>query len=164
MIRKTLLAATILLSAIGLFAQSETTTSGGEAKGSGGIVSYTIGQIAYQSQGGSCGTVSQGVQQTYQISTATGIENKAISLVQVSAYPNPATDYLTLQIDNSAQTRPDLSQLSCQLYDMQGKLLQSQKLTNNQTKIDMSALVSSIYFVRVINKNQSIKVFKIIKN
>jgi len=43
-VRKSILmATTLLIATIGLFAQSQTTASGGEASGSGGTVSYSIG-------------------------------------------------------------------------------------------------------------------------
>ena len=141
-----------------VFAQSEITTSGGEASGSGGKVSYSVGQVAYQSYSSSIGTISEGIQQAYEIFVVTGIENTEISLVQVSAYPNPVTDYLKLSVEMES-----VEDLSFQLFDMQGKLLQSQKLTNSETQINMSELVSAMYFIKVISKNQSIKEFKIIK-
>ena len=56
------------------------------------------------------------------------------------------------------------SKLSYQLYDMQGKLLQSEKITGNQTSIIMSNLVPANYFVKVIQGNKEVKTFKIIKN
>ena len=103
--------------------------------------------------------MAQGVQQPYEISVVTGLEEaKGINL-SVSAYPNPATDYLTLSIDNF-----DISNLSYQLYDMNGKLLQSEKITGNQTSIIMSNLVRANYLVKVIQGNKEVKTFKIIKN
>jgi len=53
--------------------------------------------------------------------------------------------------------------LSYQLYNIQGKLLQSEKIEGTESQIDMSNYVPSTYFVRIINQNQSIKEFKIIK-
>jgi hypothetical protein len=49
---------------------------------------------------------------------------------------------------------------------MQGKLLQSEKITGSHTNIVMSSLLPATYFVKVIAKTQSIasqeiKVFKI---
>jgi hypothetical protein len=57
-----------------------------------------------------------------------------------------------------------LKDLSYQLYDMTGKLLQNKKLTGTETQIDMSSYVAATYFVRVIAESKSIKEFKIIKN
>ena len=143
----------------GLQAQESINATGGNASGSGGTVAYSVGQVVYTTNTGSNGTVAQGVQQSFEISVLTGLkEAKSINL-SVTAYPNPTTDYLTLSIDAF-----NISNLSYQLYDMNGKVLQSKKITGNQTNIAMSSLVPSIYFVRVITGNQSVKVFKIIKN
>ena len=82
-VRRTIVIATILfIATIGLFAQSQTTASGGEASGSGGTVSYTVGQTAYQTNVGTGGTVTEGLQQAYEIFSVTGIGNTEISLIQ----------------------------------------------------------------------------------
>ena len=46
-----------------LQAQDAIANSGGNATGSNGTVSYTVGQVAYTSQTGASGSVAQGVQQ-----------------------------------------------------------------------------------------------------
>jgi len=80
------------------------------------------------------------------------------------AYPNPTTDYLTLEVKDF-----ELSNIHFQLYDMNGKLLQSEKITGNQTSIVMSNLVPATYFLKVIVKTQGIasqqevKTFRVIK-
>jgi len=142
----------------GLHAQESPNATGGIASGSGGSASYSVGQVMYQTHTGTNGSVAEGVQQPYEISVVTGIEEaKGINL-SVSAYPNPTTDYLTLSIDNF-----EISNLSFQLYDINGKLLQSEKITGNQTSIVMSNLVPANYFVKVIQGDKEIKTFKIIK-
>jgi len=142
----------------GLQAQESTNATGGNASGSGGSASYSVGQVAYQTYTGTSGSVSEGVQQPYEISVVTGLdEAKGINL-SVTAYPNPTTDYLTLSIGEF-----EISNLSYQLYDMNGKLLQSEKITGTQTSIVMSNLVPANYFVKVIQGNKEVKTFKIIK-
>ena len=143
----------------GLQAQTSVNATGGDALGSGGSASYSVGQVVYTTNTGASGSVAQGVQQPFEISVVTGIEEaKGINL-SVSAYPNPTTDYLTLSISEF-----EISNLTYQLYDISGKLLQSEKITGNQTNIVMSNLVPANYFVKVIAGNQLIKEFKIIKN
>ena len=143
----------------GLQAQTSINATGGDASGSGGSVSYSVGQVVYTTNTGANGSVTEGVQQPFEISVVTGIvEAKGINL-SVSAYPNPTTDYLTLSIGEF-----EISNLSYQLYDMNGKLLQSEKISGNQTSIVMSNLVPSSYFVKVIQGNKEVKTFKIIKN
>jgi hypothetical protein len=142
----------------GLQAQESVNATGGNASGSGGSATYSVGQVVYTTHTGTNGSVAQGVQQPFEISVETAIEEaKGISLIM--AYPNPTTDYLELKVDSEK-----LKDLSFQLYDMNGKLLQSEKITGNQTRIGMGNLVPAIYFVKVIQNNKEVKVFKIIKN
>jgi hypothetical protein len=142
----------------GLQAQESANATGGNASGSGSSASYSVGQVVYTTNTGSNGSVAQGVQQPYEISVVTGIEEaKGINL-SVSAYPNPTTDYLTLSIEEL-----EISNLSYQLYDINGKLLQNEKITGNQTSIVMSSLVPATYFVKVMQENKEVKTFKISK-
>lgn len=140
-------------------AQESTNTAGGDASGSGGSVSYSLGQPVYQTHTGTTGSVAEGVQQAFEISVVTAVEEaKTINLL-VTAYPNPTTDYLTLEVKNFK-----LSDLTFQLYDMNGKLLQNEKITETQTSISMGQLVPATYFVKVIQDTRDVKTFKIIKN
>ena len=160
--QKRLKLSTVLLLGLGLTglqAQESVNATGGNALGDGGSVSYSVGQVVYTTNTGTNGSVAQGVQQPYEISVVTAIEDaKGINL-SVSAYPNPTTDYLTLSIGEF-----DISNVSYQLYDMNGKLLQNEKITGNQTSIVMSNLVPATYFVKVIQGSKEVKTFKIIKN
>ena len=143
----------------GLQAQESVNATGGDALGSGGSASYSVGQVVYTTNTGTNGSVAQGVQQAFEISVVTGLEEaKGINL-SVSAYPNPTTDYLTLEVKDV-----ELLNLHFQMYDMNGKLLQNEKITGNQTSIVMSNLVVATYFVKIIQGNKEIKTFKIIKN
>ncbi len=142
----------------GLQAQESINTTGGNATGSGGSVSYSVGQIVYQTYTGANGSVAEGVQQPYEISVITGInEAKGINL-SVTAYPNPTTDFLTLEVKDF-----EFSGLHFQLYDMHGRLLQSQKITESRSGINMIDLVPATYFIKVIKNNKEVKTFKIVK-
>jgi hypothetical protein len=147
-----------------LSAQESINATGGDASGSGGSASYSVGQVVYTTNTGTNGSVAEGVQQLYEISVVTAIEEAKGINISVTAYPNPTTDYLELKVKSEK-----LKDLSYQLYDMTGKLLQNKKLTGTETQIDMSNYVPATYFVRVIVKTQGIasqevKTFKIIKN
>jgi len=58
----------------------------------------------------------------------------------------------------------DNTNLSYQLFDISGKLLETKKLESNETSIVMNNLVKTTYFLRVIENNKEVKTFKIIKN
>ena len=148
-------------------AQQATVAAGGTASGSGGTVSYSIGQVVYTTATGSTGSVAQGVQQTYEIIAVSGIEEaKEISL-EVSAYPNPTTDHLTLTVGTSVSLSDQL--MTYRLLDMNGKVIETQKIINDQTIIVMSNLLPANYFLTVIKtmdgkSPQEVKTFKITKN
>jgi hypothetical protein len=163
---KTLKLSAILLLAIGLSelkAQETIATTGGNANGTGGSVSYSVGQVVFTSSTGTSGSVTAGVQQPYEISVLTGLEeDNGISLV-CSAYPNPTTDLLTLRIEGNLQT-----QYTALLYNTNGSLLKNVKIETNETRIDMRNLVIATYFLKIVNTTktataQEVKTFKIIK-
>ncbi|MEN8251349.1 MAG: T9SS type A sorting domain-containing protein [Bacteroidota bacterium] len=142
----------------GLQAQEAMLSTGGDALGSGGSVSYSVGQVVYTTNTGTSGSVVQGVQQPYEISEVTGLEEANGINLMVSAYPNPTTDYLILRIDEL-----DVSNLSYQVHDINGKFLQNEKINSNQTRIALGNLVPSTYFIKVIQGSKEVKIFKIIK-
>ena len=143
-----------------LHAQETVPATGGEASGSGGLASYTVGQIVYTGYTGTNGNrVTQGVQQPYEISVVIGIPEAENINLSVAAYPNPTSDYLTLSVGNFEAIK-----LSYQLYDMNGKLLESKKITADKTKIVTNELTPAIYFLKVTDNKTVIKSFKIIKN
>lgn len=143
----------------GMKAQDAIPVSGGNANGSGGSVSYSIGQVVYTSNAGTNGSVSQGVQQPFEISEITAISEATGINLTVSVYPNPTTDFLMLSISDF-----EISNLSYQLYDLNGKLLETKNIDNNQISILISNLVPATYFLKVIQSKKEIKTFKIIKN
>jgi len=144
----------------GLHAQTSVNATGSNASGSGGSASYSVGQVVYTTNTGTSGSVAQGVQQAYEISVVTGLdEAKGISL-SVTAYPNPTTDYLTLDVKDV-----EFSNLHFQLYDMQGKLLSNEQVNAEQTQINMYGLPSATYFIHVVNQeNKKVQSFKVVKN
>ncbi len=145
----------------GLQAQESLTSAGGEASGDGGTVSYTLGQVSYSTYTGTTGSITEGVQQPYEISVVNGIEELGISL-QITAYPNPVTDHLFLKIADD--TPVGTSRWTASLYDIKGSVIKQQIIVSHETTIDMTDLQSATYFLKVINDNKEVKTFKIIKN
>jgi len=132
--------------------------SGGNANGSGGSVSYTVGQILYNTISGTNGTVAQGVQQPYEISVVTTIKNSEEINIECLVYPNPTSGLAKLVFQS-----PDFENLRFRLYDVNGVLLQDQKVESIETELSMENLLSSVYFLKVSKNNHEIKVFKIVK-
>ena len=158
--RKLLLSILFLfLGLAGLIAQEVIPASGGNANGNGGSASYTIGQLMYKTHFGVNGSISEGVQQPYEISTITGIE-EAIGIVLVSSvFPNPATDFLTLRVEDYGNM-----DLYYHLFDINGRLVENSRVTGSETIINMTRFSAGIYILKIIDNNTDIKTFKIIKN
>jgi len=149
----------LLLGLGGMLAQEALPATGGDAIGSGGTVSYTVGQAAYTANGTN-GSVTLGVQQSYVVSTILGVELTNINL-EVLAYPNPTTDYLILKIGDVVFASQ--SGLNYQLYDIQGRLLKHNKIVDNNTTIKMKGMQTATYILRIVNDHSTLKTFKIIK-
>jgi hypothetical protein len=155
-----ILSALLLSSLWVLSVQGQTTisTTGGNATGSGGSVSYTIGQIFYNTFSGTNGIVAQGVQQPYEISVVTAIENTEGITLEYIVFPNPTSGLIKLII------RPfDQENWRFRLYELNSILLQDKKIENEETEISLESLSASVYFLKVINNNREVKVFKIVK-
>ena len=139
-------------------AQESVNASGGDATSSGGTVAYSVGQLVYTTNTSSSGTVSQGVQQAYEIYSV-GIKETELN-ISLSVFPNPTADNLTLQISDYNNEK-----LSYQLFDLQGKLLNNGQVTAQQTLINTSSLSPATYFINVLNKeNKQVQSYKVIKN
>lgn len=138
-------------------AQQTTISSGGDAAGIGGKVTYSVGQVAWNILTGTNGSVIQGVQQPYEISVISGIDYYEVSLNYV-AYPNPTSDAITLKIGNT-----DLIGLKYQLYSVVGVLLQEKVIEAGETEIRLESYPASTYLLRIVKDNLMIKLFKIVK-
>lgn len=140
-------------------AQETTVASGGNASGSGGSVSFSVGQVVYTTNSSTAGTVAQGVQQPYEISVVTSIAEKTAQNLNLQVYPNPTSEVLLLQIPDF-----DSQNFMYQLTDVNGKLIESKKITGETESINVLHLATATYFLKVIQNNSEVKTFKIIKN
>ncbi len=141
------------------FSQQGVHSSGGEASGSGGSVSYSVGQLFYHVHYGADAFVAEGVQQPYEISVITVVEEAEDISLLFRTYPNPVSDFLVLET-----TGHETGKLRYQLFDMKGMLLQEQQVVDAQTTIPMRGYDPAVYFLRLTRQNEVIKTFRILKN
>lgn len=163
--KKLILSVVLILgySLIELQAQEAILTTGGNGLGSGGSISYSVGQVAYISAVGTNGySLSSGVQQAYEIQILDGIEEASGIHLECVAYPNPVIDGLILKIEASAPF--NIQSMEYQLYDLNGNLLQNKKLSGIENTISMGKLNPACYFLKVIDNRKIVKTFKIIKH
>lgn len=140
-----------------VFGQSNTMASGGEASGSDGSMSYSVGQIDYIYMTGSGGSANQGVQQPFEFFVLGNDEFPEI-LLEMAVFPNPTSSFVTLQIGDLSSAN-----LLYQLYDMHGRLLKKEAISLPRTRIDMENYASAMYLLHVSDSNRNLKSFRIIK-
>jgi hypothetical protein len=138
-------------------AQQAVITTGGNATGSGGSASYTVGQIAYSTATGSNGVETQGVQQPYELFIVGLDENPGIDL-QLTVYPNPTPAEVTLNIGSL-----DPKTLEYRLFDANGKILKTQIIQRELTVVPMVNLPAGNYILKVLRGKSELRTFKIIK-
>ncbi|MAX80049.1 MAG: hypothetical protein CL843_07730 [Crocinitomicaceae bacterium] len=152
------LPAFLVLFAIGeLKGQEASATSGSTITGTGGSMSYTVGLVSYQSNTSTSGSNSQGVQQAYV--KVVGVEEHSVNAEQIITYPNPTSSSLTLSL-----SKDDFSALSYELFNMQGQLIDSKVIQQDQTLLNLNNLSSAMYILKVKSNDKSIKEFTIVKN
>ena len=138
-----------------------TVSAGGDASGSGGSISYTLGQIATGTSESSSGSLSEGIQQAFEIYRISGTD-AIIATLDVAVYPNPVSSSLRLFV--ALTTTGEISASWYHLLDIEGKLLEKNKLTGDETIIAMDDYLPGIYFIEIVSKNNVLKSFKIVKN
>ena len=155
--KKTIITTSCLIIGALAFGQTSTNASGGGTSNASGSISYSIGQVAYQSTSNSSGSVSQGAQYAFEISTLS-LEENALNL-SLMAYPNPTQELLNLLVGNYSQEK-----LAYKLLDLEGKVISEATIHSETTAIDMKQLPVATYFVEVHNEGKKVQTFKIIKN
>jgi hypothetical protein len=139
------------------FSQEVFSASGGNAEGAGGSVSFSAGQLFFITHTGTDGSVSEGVQQPWEISVVSSLKGgDGIDLI--SAFPNPVTDRLTLRVE-----RESFENLNYELFDVTGKVVKTGLITGYETFIEMAGFTQSTFFLRVLDKNKAIKTFRLLK-
>lgn len=154
---KTTLVACLFIATQLIYSQESLTASGGEATGSGGSSSYSLGQLVYTTNTGSSGLVTQGVQQGLELFTLSNAELTTVNLRAVT-YPNPTSDYVVLAISDAT-----LTDLSYVLYDLQGRAVRKGLTIQSNTQINVESLATGTYVLKVTLDNRELKTFKIIK-
>ena len=147
----------ILTITMDVSAQQTANTSGKNVSQNNTSVSYSIGELYYNTTLNSNSVITQGIQQPYEIYLISGIGNEK-DVMLITAFPNPTTTTLKLLIQDIK-----LDGLNYKLYDLLGKEILSGEIINNQTELDLNNLMPAVYFIKVFRYNSNLKYFKIIK-
>ena len=151
---------TTLFLTIALFAmvsaQSAIVPTGGTASGNGGTVTYTVGQIAVQTNSDGTTTISEGVQQPFEISVV-GVDDYPGITLNAVIYPNPTQGIVQLEITNF-QLEGEIH-----VYDVSGKFLLKKTIEGQTTQMDLSTYAPGTYYLSVYSNSQKLKTFKVVK-
>jgi hypothetical protein len=142
-----------------LQAQQATLSSGGNGSGTGGSFAYSVGQTMYTAQSNSATTLSKGVQQGFELFLITGLEDEDRFGLAATVFPNPTSNYLTVEIKNYS---PD-SAMEIFLFDAKGQQVHRQQVVDVQTQIAVDHLSPALYVLKLIQGNKLVKVVKLIK-
>ena len=74
----------------------------------------------------------------------------------ITIYPNPVKDIVNITIKNNSTIK------TIELYDIQGRLLQTQLVNNISSELNLSSRANGIYFIK-INTDKGSKVEKLVK-
>ncbi|MDR2410264.1 MAG: C10 family peptidase, partial [Bacteroidales bacterium] len=101
-----------------------------------------------------CGYYSE---KTFDIqSNVSVLEYEANNAIQI--YPNPAEDVVYVSIENNT-----LDNIEIYLFDVFGRRLDIQKITDKTTAINMSSFSAGVYILQIKESNRIIKSSKVVK-
>jgi len=137
------------------FGQNALSAAGGHFKTSGGLTSFTVGQVAYVLKKGTGSYLNEGVQQVYTKKT-TPIE-ELVYLKEVQLYPNPTQETMTLILSS----KEDI-QVRYTIMDYLGKEIKNGNILSEKSEISLRDLPSGNYFISLKSKKE-IRIFKMVK-
>jgi len=137
-----------------LSAQQGIVSSGDYINYFNGSVSYSIGQVSFGSFSSEAGNVNQGLQQPFQFSIVGTSDLHRNSMFLL--HPNPANQNLYLQL-STHESLVEVRDFYVMVYDMQGKLLITQRLNDDVNTISINVLPAAMYFIQVWQANKFIQ-------
>jgi len=128
-------------------------TSGDSFKNENYQIDWSIGEVAIETYTNDSNILTQGLHQsTY---TVLAVEDNAIKL-NMSVYPNPATDIVNVKAENL-----DAYQLI--LSDVNGKQLLVKQVNDGDSLLDLSSYKRATYYLSINKNGKHLKTYKLIK-
>lgn len=89
-----------------------------------------------------------------------GIESYSQITSDITVYPNPATDHVSILFENLETA----SEPEYQIFDLFGRNLMNGKIMDEETSLNISHLANGIYLLKVVDGNTTMGTAKIVKN
>ena len=132
-------------------------SDGGHSRNNQFSLDYTIGEVVteFGQDSANRNHLTQGFQQT--MLAIVSVEEH-VQDIEIDVYPNPALDHLNVSI-------PTLQEdMQFALFDMQGKLIEQQKINSEAFTIGFSSMSTGNYLLVFSNKDQRIKTLQVQKS
>ena len=142
-----------LFATISVTAQEIVSTQGDSYTNASGNIDFTIGEVIINTGTDGTNDLTQGFHQTNW--NFVGLEDHAPSYEAI-IFPNPTSEVLNIRTST-------FKNVTYTLYDAQGKLVLQDKLSAEQTPIQVSQLAPGAYSITLNNEIQNLKTFKLIK-
>jgi hypothetical protein len=142
-----------LFATITVSAQEVVSTQGDSYSNASGNIDFTIGELIIDTGTDGTNDLTQGFHQTNW--NFVGLEDHSPSY-EATIFPNPTSEVLNIKtsfFENVTYT----------LYDAMGKLILQDKLSAEQTPIQVGQLAPGSYSLTLNNQTQNLKTFKLIK-
>lgn len=115
------------------------------------LPSNTVHDIKIDSDGTKWIATDQGL---VAFDLATSINQESKLNLELDLFPNPAHDYITLKMPK------ELQRTTVDILNIQGSLIKSFNVSNNQSRLDVSHFPAGIYLVRIhLDENYNLKKF-----
>jgi hypothetical protein len=142
-----------LFATIGVTAQEVVSTQGDSYSNASGSLDFTIGEVIINTGTDGTNDLTQGFHQTNW--NFLGVDDFAPNYEAI-VYPNPTSAMLNIRTST-------FENVTYTLYDALGKRVMQDKLSAEQTPIQVSQLAPGSYSLTLNNETQNLKTFKLIK-
>ena len=143
-----------LFATLTVSAQEVVSTQGDSYSNGSGSIDFTIGEVVINTGTDGTNDLTQGFHQTNW--NFVGLDDNDPSY-EATIFPNPTSELLNIRTST-------FENVTYTLYDAQGKLILQDKLSAEQTPIQVSQLAPGSYSLTLNNQTQNLKTFKLIKH
>lgn len=151
--RKSTFVLFLLFTTISVSAQEVIATQGESYSNASANIDFTIGEVIIDTGTDGTNDLTQGFHQTNW--NIVGLEDFAPNYEAI-IYPNPTQDVLNIRTNT-------FENVTYTLYDAHGKPVLQDKLSAEQTPIQVRQLALGSYTLTLKNQTQNLKTFKLIK-
>ncbi|MEO0898155.1 MAG: T9SS type A sorting domain-containing protein [Bacteroidota bacterium] len=114
---------------------------------------WTLGEIMTETFDGTL-ILTQGFQQPED--RATSIEAPLADLGDIKVFPNPTRDAFFIEMEHGKS-------MAISLFDMSGRIVHQQRISESQTEINLSSLSRGIYILRMADGKNAVRSMRIEK-